>query len=65
MELEKLTTAQAAEYIGVQPGTLEVWRSTGRGGPRWLKVGRKVVYRREHLDAYLDACTREPVAVAA
>jgi predicted DNA-binding transcriptional regulator AlpA len=31
-----LTTPEAAELIGIKPGTLKLWRSQGRG-PRYLK----------------------------
>ena len=52
-----LTTAQAAEYLGVSPGTLEVWRSTRRYGLPYLKIGRLVKYRKESLDAFLASRT--------
>lgn len=37
----------AAELLDVTPGTLSVWRSTGRYGLPFLKIGRNVRYRRE------------------
>ena len=39
----KLNTPEAAKYLGLRPGTLEIWRSLGKG-PRYLKIGRRVVY---------------------
>jgi len=48
----------AAVYLDVAPGTLSVWRSTGRYALPFLKIGRKVRYRRADLDAWLARHTR-------
>jgi predicted site-specific integrase-resolvase len=37
---EWLSNDEAAEYIGVKPHTLEVWRSTGRHKIRYVKAGK-------------------------
>ena len=50
---ELLTAEQAAEYLGVRPQTLAVWRLTKRYPLAYLKVGRLVKYRREDLDRFL------------
>lgn len=47
----------AAEYIGVTPRTLEVWRCTKRYNIPFIKVGRLVKYRKSALDAFLDSRT--------
>lgn len=39
-----LTEQQAAEVLGVKPGTLQVWRCTRRYGLPFVKVGRLVRY---------------------
>ncbi len=49
----------AAELLDTAPGTLSVWRSTGRYKLPFLKVGRKVRYRRGDLIAWLESRTRE------
>ena len=49
----------AAAMLDVSPGTLSVWRSTGRYALPFLKIGRKVRYRRADLDAWLAAHYRE------
>jgi excisionase family DNA binding protein len=49
---------QAAAYLGVTPGTLEVWASTGRYNLSYVKVGRCVKYRQSALDAWLIRRTR-------
>ncbi|REJ79722.1 MAG: helix-turn-helix domain-containing protein [Acidobacteria bacterium] len=48
-----LDTPMAASYLGLSPATLETMRSRG-GGPRFSKLGRRVVYRREELDRWLE-----------
>ncbi len=50
-----LTTAEAAEYLGVGPSTMEKWRLTGEG-PEFEKIGPKFVrYTHAKLDAYRHA----------
>ena len=48
-----LNEQQAAELIGVQPTTLQVWRSTKRYSLAYIKVGRLVRYRLSALNAFL------------
>jgi hypothetical protein len=49
-----LTTAEAADYLGLSRYMLEYWRSRGRGlGPCFFKLHRKCVrYSVEDLDAW-------------
>jgi len=54
----------AAALLTVAPGTLGVWRSTGRYNLPFLKVGRAVRYRRADLIAWLETRTRETGATA-
>ena len=54
----------AAAVLDVSPGTLSVWRSTGRYALPFLKIGRKVRYRRADLQAWVDSRTRESGATA-
>jgi hypothetical protein len=53
-----LDEQQAAITIDVTPGTLSVWRSTGRYNLPFIKVGRKVRYRRADLEVWLESRTR-------
>ena len=51
-----LNTKEAAAFLNelgtpFTPGTLEVWRSMGRG-PRYRKVCRRVVYMPEDLQRF-------------
>ncbi len=52
-----LPTLAAAAYLALSPATLETLRSRG-GGPPFVKLGRRVVYRREELDQWLAAHRR-------
>ncbi|MCM8595115.1 helix-turn-helix domain-containing protein [Accumulibacter sp.] len=54
----------AAKFLTVAPGTLGVWRSTGRYNLPFIKVGRNVRYRRADLEAWLEKRTRETGATA-
>jgi hypothetical protein len=60
---ELYDTPGAAAFIGVKPGTLEVWRALKRPQPRYLKIGRLVRYRRQDLLDWLDARAVSCVAV--
>ncbi|MDP2172011.1 MAG: helix-turn-helix domain-containing protein [Rhodocyclaceae bacterium] len=55
---------EAAEILDVVVGTLQVWRSTGRYGIPFIKVGRKVRYSRTALNAWLESRTRSSGATA-
>ena len=48
-----LNTAQAAEYLGLSPTTLEKLRCAGTG-PKFAKLGRAVRYRSSDLEEYLN-----------
>ena len=51
---ELLNEQEASEFLDVAPGTLSVWRSTGRHAIPFIKIGRNVRYRRSDLVAWLD-----------
>jgi excisionase family DNA binding protein len=51
---ELLDPRQASEVLDVSEGTLAVWRSSKRYGLPYVKVGRKVRYRRADLIAWLE-----------
>ena len=44
---------EAATFLRINPRTLEWWRVTGHG-PRFLRMGRRDVYRGKALKAFLD-----------
>lgn len=49
-----LNNQAAAEYLNLSPRTLEKQRVNG-GGPRFRKLGRRVVYALADLDAWANA----------
>lgn len=49
-----LPTPEAARYIGLAYATLKRWRSTGHGPP-YVRLGSRIVYLIEDLDAWLRA----------
>lgn len=59
---DMLTENQAAEMIGLQPGTLTNWRSRGVYGLPFVKVGRLVRYRRSDVEKWLASRTGTSVA---
>jgi hypothetical protein len=44
----------ASQFLGVSAATLRAWRSQGRG-PRFARLGRRVVYLITDLEAFLAA----------
>lgn len=57
MQLELLTPKQAAEYLQFHPVTLARWRARGLGPP-YITIGDQVRYKREDVQAWLDANRR-------
>jgi excisionase family DNA binding protein len=52
-----LSNEEAAKYISVAPGTLDVWRCTKRFNIPFIKIGRLIRYRKSELDAFLESRT--------
>lgn len=49
----RLSRAEAAQYLGVDPCTLAVWASTGRYELPYFKAGKKCIYKKSDLDAFI------------
>ncbi|SFP85674.1 DNA binding domain-containing protein, excisionase family [Geodermatophilus dictyosporus] len=58
---ELLAIAEAAELLRAPVATLRHWRHLGTG-PRSLRLGRRVLYRRDDLDAWIDYRRAEAAA---
>lgn len=54
MEDENLTTEEVARIYRTSPETVRYWRHVGKG-PRSFKVGRRVLYAREDVEADIRA----------
>lgn len=48
-----LSAADAAAILGVKRHTLDVWACHRTRGPAFVKVGRRRMYTRAALEAYL------------
>lgn len=51
MSVTHLNQVELAARLKISPRTLERWRWTGEG-PAFLKIGGRVVYRLEDVEAY-------------
>ena len=57
---ELLTETEAAQYLGVKPQTLRLWRSTGhipgrREGPPYVRLGARLIrYAAADLSRWLE-----------
>ena len=51
-----LTIDEVSEWLGIPRGTLYQWR-TRKQGPRAIKVGGALRYRRTEVETYLDQHT--------
>ncbi len=58
-----LTQTEAAELLRISPRTLERHRVTGTG-PRFIKAGRRVLYRLADLEAWTASNTFASTAEA-
>jgi excisionase family DNA binding protein len=54
---------EVAKYLGIPEKTIYVWR-TRNTGPRGIRVGRHVRFRRSDVESWLDskADTTQPAA---
>lgn len=53
-----ITDREVARWLGVSLSTVRSWRLR-RTGPRYVKFGRAVRYRRSDIDSYLRASVVE------
>lgn len=57
-----MNIAQAAVYLGISKATLYTWRTRRPGfGPRAVKAGGALRYRRTDLDTWIDEHAETPV----
>ncbi|MGI9084433.1 MAG: helix-turn-helix domain-containing protein [Aeromicrobium sp.] len=59
---EHMITLEVADFLRTSPETVRYWRHIGKG-PRSFKVGRRVLYDRADVAAWLEAAkSGDPVA---
>jgi len=59
-----LTLEQAAAQLHRSPDTLRYWRKNGTG-PRSFRMGRRVMYAQEDIDAFVAAAREADGQVSA
>lgn len=52
-----LTTTEVAETLRTPPETVRYWRHIGKG-PKSFKVGRRVLYAAEDVEAFIAEARR-------
>ena len=63
MRHELMTPDEVANKLRARAGTLQWWRTMGRG-PRYVKIGRHVFYRAGDIDEFISAGERFPAEAA-
>ena len=53
MDQEYLTTEEVAEKLRTSPETVRFWRFSSKG-PRSFKVGRRVLYAADDVEAFIE-----------
>ena len=64
MKTDLFTPQEVAENYHQSLATLATWRCRG-GGPRFVKLGRRVLYRLADLEAWVDQNSRANTSEAA
>ncbi len=59
MKTNMYSETEAAKYLGLSVKTLQMRRHKHQR-PIYIKFGKSVRYRREDLDAYIEACRIDP-----
>ena len=60
--MTRLNTIEAAKYLGVSVSYLKKLRAAG-GGPKFYKVGKRVIYEAGELDRWLAGQAHSASAV--
>ena len=58
METDYFNTLEAANFLGVKPETLEVWRCTKRYDIPYIKIGSLVRYKKSALLQWMESRTQ-------
>lgn len=47
-------TKETARMLGLSPGTLANWRTTGKHGPDWVRACGRIMYRLSDINEWLE-----------
>jgi excisionase family DNA binding protein len=61
MTYELLTTVQVAQRLNLSEGALRIMRHRQQG-PAFVKIGRRIRYRPEDVDDFVERLGAEPTA---
>lgn len=50
-----LNRCEAADYLRIKKETLAVWACNKRHELKYVKIGRRVLYRKLDLDAFIES----------
>ena len=64
MATKYLTSAEVAETYRTSPETVRYWRHVGKG-PKSFKVGRRVLYAVEDVEAWIEEARADSPSPAA
>ena len=56
-----MTPLEVAVVLGVTENTLAVWRCTSRYPLQWVKIGSKVLYRKDDVSKFINGSLRHSV----
>jgi excisionase family DNA binding protein len=48
-----MSPADLAQYLNISRESLYTMRASGKG-PRWVRIGSRIRYRCEHVEAWID-----------
>jgi hypothetical protein len=57
---ELLTIEEVSELTRIPVTSLRWYRAMGHGGPKSGRVGRRVMYRRRDVEAFINEAFEEP-----
>lgn len=55
----KMSPVEAAKYLGISKTSLANLRYANKG-PKYVKIGGRLIYYKTYLDDYLEKCTINP-----
>lgn len=55
---ELMSPTRTASLLGINEQTLSIWRSTGRYGLPFIKMGRLVMYRKSDVEKFVTSRVR-------
>ena len=56
-----LSPSDTAKVLHTTPGVLAVWKSTHRYGLRFVRAGRKILYRQEDIQKFIEDRTQNGI----